>query len=253
MSEYIPDAAEDSPASDPKQPPAVKPWVFSSLVRDHRLTAGAFRLWHLLFDMSRTSGRCWPGQRHLAGLLRCSEMSLKPWTEILVRCGYLWIERITESNRPPGCSGRKHGGFIYTCTIPSRDQLKILPLAPPRPAPKSRTLQCGTKSRTKLICTKTPPYSPQDGKSAAGLSAVRREETGKEHRMVNRADTKRELLRLSRRNSEAIRTLLSDPASYSDRQVSIPERLTRSSQDKLRKLERLAQSFKSSLDKKSNP
>lgn len=71
--------------------------------------------------------------------------------------------------------------------------------------------------------------------------------------MVNRADTKRELLRLSRRNSEAIRTLLSDPASYSDRQVSIPERLTRSSQDKLRKLERLAQSFKSSLDKKSNP
>lgn len=64
---------------------------------------------------------------------------------------------------------------------------------------------------------------------------------------TTRPDTKRELLKLSRRNGESIKQLLSDPASYSDRKVSIPERLTPAAVQRLTKLERLATQFDKSL------
>lgn len=108
--EYLPSADERTETGG--RPHKIRPSTFSTIIRDPRITSGAFRLWHLLVDMAMSQGHCWPGERHLAGLLKCSDRSLRPWRLALVAAGYLAVERITRCNNPAG-TGRKHGGFLY--------------------------------------------------------------------------------------------------------------------------------------------
>lgn len=77
--------------------------TFAALIRDRRISHGAFRLWHALRDYTDHTSRCFPGQRRLATDIGCNIHSIKPWTKELVVAG--WLK----------CSGRKPGeGFIYT-------------------------------------------------------------------------------------------------------------------------------------------
>jgi hypothetical protein len=65
--------------------------TFGALIRDHRLSHGAFRLWHALRDYTDHASKCFPGQRRLAADIGCNLHSLKPWTEELTSAGWLAV------------------------------------------------------------------------------------------------------------------------------------------------------------------
>jgi Helix-turn-helix domain len=77
--------------------------IFARLIRDNRISHGAFRLWHCLRDYTDHASRCFPGQRRLSDDIGCKIHSLKQWTHELVAAG--WLE--VESHGPSG-------GFDYT-------------------------------------------------------------------------------------------------------------------------------------------
>ena len=76
--------------------------TFAALIRDRKLSHGAFHLWHALRDYTDSSSRCFPGQRRLMEDLGCNSHSLKPWTDQLIAAG--WLKR----------SGGKGCSFQYT-------------------------------------------------------------------------------------------------------------------------------------------
>lgn len=78
--------------------------IFGALIRDHRVSHGAFRLWHALRDYTDHESRCFPGQRRLANDLGCNIHSLKGWTGELVTSGWLRIDEVER-------------GFSFTYTI----------------------------------------------------------------------------------------------------------------------------------------
>lgn len=79
-----PTEAPESPASRSK--------VFPKLMRDIKLSHGAFRLWHCLYDYwNPKSGVCWPGQRTIAEDMGCITHSIKGWTNELVEAGWVSI------------------------------------------------------------------------------------------------------------------------------------------------------------------
>lgn len=65
------------------------PALYSALVRDHHLSHGAFRLWHLLRDYANGRGEAWPSQDTIAANMTCRFHSLAGWTEELKSAGYL--------------------------------------------------------------------------------------------------------------------------------------------------------------------
>ena len=66
--------------------------IFAAILRDRRLSHGAFRLWHALRDYTNSSSQCFPGQRLLADDLNCDPHSLKAWTTQLVSADWLKVE-----------------------------------------------------------------------------------------------------------------------------------------------------------------
>jgi hypothetical protein len=69
--------------------------AFSRLIRDHRISHGAFRLWHALRDYTNAASKCFPGQRTLAEDTGCNIHSLKSWTDELVAADWLRTEEKT--------------------------------------------------------------------------------------------------------------------------------------------------------------
>ena len=76
--------------------------TFAALIRDRRVSHGAFRLWHALRDYTNAASKCFPGQDSLAADIACNIHSIKPWTQELVAAGWLKVE---------GGNGRR---FNYT-------------------------------------------------------------------------------------------------------------------------------------------
>lgn len=73
--------------------PRSRAQVFSALISDGRLSHGAFRLWHALYDhMNSRTGQCNPGQRRLADMIGCDVHSLKRWTGELIDAGWIVVE-----------------------------------------------------------------------------------------------------------------------------------------------------------------
>ncbi len=66
--------------------------VYRRLVRDGRISHGAFRLWHYLRDRANKENVCFPQQRTIAVELHCKPHSLSGWIKELVACGYLAVE-----------------------------------------------------------------------------------------------------------------------------------------------------------------
>jgi hypothetical protein len=82
------------PVNQPAAPAAAHPAsVYRRLVRDRRVSHGAFRLWHYLRDRADAAGECFPGQRLIAQEVGCDSHSLPSWIGELTRAGYLVISR----------------------------------------------------------------------------------------------------------------------------------------------------------------
>lgn len=65
---------------------------FSALIRDRRISHGAFRLFHLLRDhQNPKSGACFPGRRLQMESLGSDHHCLKRWTDELVASGWLKV------------------------------------------------------------------------------------------------------------------------------------------------------------------
>jgi len=71
----------------------IEPAVYSELIRDPRISHGAFRIWHLLRDMTGNNSCCWPSVRTIAELTHCAKESALAWIVELEASGYLRIER----------------------------------------------------------------------------------------------------------------------------------------------------------------
>jgi hypothetical protein len=83
--------------------------IFAALIRDERISHGAFRLWHCLRDyVNSKTGESFPGQREIQSCLHCSNDSLKPWTNELITAGWLKTRAAKSAANPKGFR------FIYT-------------------------------------------------------------------------------------------------------------------------------------------
>lgn len=70
-----------------------KAQTFARLALNRNLTHGAVRLFLVLYTFADAeTGRCWPGQRKLRGLLGSATDSLKPWLEALNAEGFISME-----------------------------------------------------------------------------------------------------------------------------------------------------------------
>jgi len=97
------------------EPACVKidPALYSKIIRDTTLSDGAFRLWHLLRDMTGANSCCWPSVRTVSKLIGCNKNSVLARIIELEAAGYLRIERGNrhKSNRYfVGGTGNKTGG-----------------------------------------------------------------------------------------------------------------------------------------------
>jgi hypothetical protein len=77
---------------------ATGPTVYRRLIHDHRVSHGAFRLWHYLSDRRNKNGQTWPNQRDIAAEIGCKIHSLTPWTNELVDAGYLATEKVGQKH-----------------------------------------------------------------------------------------------------------------------------------------------------------
>ena len=122
---------------------------FSALMRDTRISHGAFRLWHCLYDYHNPKTmQCWPGRRTIMKDLACSGDSIAPWKKQLVQTGWLRIER------------RGRNGHLFTLLDGSQVVLESGPVS----SPESRTTpewsrnqdHSGPKTRTKAVLKPGP-------------------------------------------------------------------------------------------------
>lgn len=73
-------------------PPSDSLTVYRRLLRDDRVSHGAFRLWHYLRDRANDENVCWPQQRTIAKDMHCKPHSLSGWIDELEESGYLAVE-----------------------------------------------------------------------------------------------------------------------------------------------------------------
>lgn len=77
--------------------------VYGRLVRDERISHGAFRLWHLLRSYADQRGNAWPRQETIAAQMHCKKESIRGWLDQLISGGYLTTRT----------AGKNHH-FVYT-------------------------------------------------------------------------------------------------------------------------------------------
>lgn len=71
----------------------IDPTLYSTILRDRKVSNGAFRLWHLFREMTGKNPTCWPGQRYIRKALGCSFDSIAKWTKELEELGYIQCRR----------------------------------------------------------------------------------------------------------------------------------------------------------------
>lgn len=78
-----------------------EPKHYSKLIRDKRISHGAFRLWHLFREMTGKNPCCWPSLQTVCREIGCGKESLLGWIGELQAGGYLKVEKRTRrtSNR----------------------------------------------------------------------------------------------------------------------------------------------------------
>ena len=88
--------------------PRTRAEAFSALIHDQRISHGAFRTWHLLYDCRNSkTGLCNPGHRYIAAQLHCHKDSPKVWLTELRQAGWVdWTEKPNPKRpgSPPGVS-----------------------------------------------------------------------------------------------------------------------------------------------------
>lgn len=70
----------------------IEPQLFTLILKDKRLSLGAFKLWHLLYNMTGHNTHCWPSVRTLADVLAVDPKSVQKWVAELVECKYVRVE-----------------------------------------------------------------------------------------------------------------------------------------------------------------
>ena len=69
------------------------PAIYSQILRDPRLSTGAFKLWHLFRDMTGANDCCWPSLDFISETIHCNKTAIRGWVDELVKCEYISIER----------------------------------------------------------------------------------------------------------------------------------------------------------------
>jgi hypothetical protein len=87
------------------------PQTYSAIVRDSRLSHGAFRYWHLLRDYASDDGVCYPGMRRLSRELGSNPGRIAKWREELIGAGYL---SVAPRKNGQFMRYRLHGGVAAT-------------------------------------------------------------------------------------------------------------------------------------------
>lgn len=83
----------------------IEPEAFSEIIHDQRISHGAFRVWHLLLNMTGANRKCYPSIRTIATKLGSDKNSIMAWLIELEAAMYLRIER-----------GNKHRSNQYYVT-----------------------------------------------------------------------------------------------------------------------------------------
>lgn len=65
------------------------PLLYRKILRDERISHGAYRLWQLLREMANKDNECWPGQRYIGRTIHCDAHSVKKWITELISGGYI--------------------------------------------------------------------------------------------------------------------------------------------------------------------
>lgn len=139
--------------------------LFTRIVEDKRVSHGAFRFWHLLNTKFAGKRRaCWPGQRKIQKILKCSNDSIKPWSAELVTAGYLRIEKYEKHKHPFVRYSKKPPGLVYFIedgTVPESRNDSSVPTFDPEaflkvgtgsvPESRNETNPIGTKSNETKI------------------------------------------------------------------------------------------------------
>ena len=92
------------------------PETYSKLIRDKRISHGAFRVWHLFRDMTGKNPNCWPSLQTIADTIGCSKPSVTVWLGELTAAGYVAIEA---GNR------RRSNRYQINGSLPKSSGLKL--------------------------------------------------------------------------------------------------------------------------------
>ena len=137
---------------DRKERSRLKAETFKRLALDSDVPHGAVRLFLVLNTFANKRNECWPGQRKIQNLLRCSTGSLKPWTAALVKGGYLTTKSVTTRKglltlyaldfsgvlpKPatPGVAKTGNGTVVQDYSVHRKTLRKTGGLHPPSPIP----------------------------------------------------------------------------------------------------------------------
>jgi hypothetical protein len=79
----------------------ISPKLYSKIIRDERISHGAFRAWHLFRDMTGKNECCWPSLKTICRELHCGRAALLGWIKELKSAGYIKVEKreLKRSNR----------------------------------------------------------------------------------------------------------------------------------------------------------
>jgi hypothetical protein len=69
------------------------PKIYSQIIQDKRISHGAFRVWHLLRDMTGDNTHCWPSMRTICKKISCSKSSVSGWIKELIEAQYVTVKR----------------------------------------------------------------------------------------------------------------------------------------------------------------
>ncbi|MEI8290376.1 MAG: helix-turn-helix domain-containing protein [Verrucomicrobiota bacterium] len=134
--------------------------IFANLIRDGRVSHGAFRLWHALRDYTDHASKCFPGQRRLAADISCHPTSLKPWTDELIAAGWLKVE---------GGHGRR---FDYTVLDGTGHPLRKAASVENKTAPESRNGGDAKNRNTTAPESSIEPHRKVETKVSSPLKSV---------------------------------------------------------------------------------
>lgn len=138
--------------------------IYSKLLRDRRISNGAFKLFHALRSYrNKATGLTCPSQETLIEEMGFNKPSLKKWTEELRSAGYIWTEK---------CGQKHYLVYHFTTDRPKPEDAPRLfrgaglqRLAVQKPIPPRGAETCTvTNPREPTSITKPRPNAPAEAK-----------------------------------------------------------------------------------------